>query len=107
MKKTLAAVAVVGAFADSALAADVQLYGIVDTGLRYLSSDMDASFAGVGQESTDQFSMESGMASGSRWGIKGTEDLGNGLTVGFVLENQFNSDTGANNDNDHFFRRES
>ena len=107
MKKTLAAVAVLGAFADSALAADVQLYGIVDTGLRYLSSDMDASFAGVGQESTDQFSMESGMASGSRWGIKGTEDLGNGLTVGFVLENQFNSDTGANNDNDHFFRRES
>ena len=107
MKKTLAAVAVLGAFAGSALAADVQLYGIVDTGLRYLSSDMDASFAGVGQESTDQFSMESGMASGSRWGIKGTEDLGNGLTVGFVLENQFNSDTGANNDNDHFFRRES
>ena len=107
MKKTLAAVAVLGAFADSALAADVQLYGIVDTGLRYLSSDMDASFAGVGQESTDQFSMESGMASGSRWGIKGTEDLGNGLTVGFVLENQFNSDTGANNVIDLFFRRES
>ena len=107
MKKTLAAVAVLGAFADSALAADVQLYGSVDTGLRYLSSEMDASFAGVGQESTDQFSMKSGMASGSRWGIKGTEDLDNGLTVGFVLENQFNSDTGANNDNDHFFRRES
>ena len=27
------------------------------------------------------------MASGSGWGIKGTEDLGNGLTVGFILEN--------------------
>ena len=33
MKKTLAAVAVLGAFAGSALAADVQLYGIVDTGV--------------------------------------------------------------------------
>ena len=32
MKKTLAAVAVLGAFAGSALAADVQLYGIVDLG---------------------------------------------------------------------------
>ena len=29
MKKTLAAVAVLGAFAGSALAADVQLYGLV------------------------------------------------------------------------------
>ena len=86
MKKTLAAVAVLGAFAGSALAADVQLYGIVDTGLRYLSSDMDASFAGVGQESTDQFSMESGMASGSRWGIKGTEDLGNGYPSASFLK---------------------
>lgn len=32
MKKTLVAVSVLGAFAGSALAADVQLYGILDTG---------------------------------------------------------------------------
>lgn len=102
MKKTLAAVAVLGAFAGSALAADVQLYGIVDTGVRYLHSDMDV----ANTDATDKFSMESGMASGSRFGIKGTEDLGNGLTVGFVLENQFSSDTGALADEDHFFRRE-
>ena len=102
MKKTLAAVAVLGAFAGSALAADVQLYGIVDTGVRYLHSDMDV----ANKDATDKFSMESGMASGSRFGIKGTEDLGNGLTVGFVLENQFSSDTGALADDDHFFRRE-
>ena len=59
MKKTLAAVAVLGAFAGSALAADVQLYGIVDTGVRYLHSDMDK----PNVEATDKFSMESGMAS--------------------------------------------
>ena len=41
MKKTLAAVAVLGAFAGSAFAADVQLYGIVDTGLQYLNADVD------------------------------------------------------------------
>lgn len=35
MKKTLAALAVLGAFAGSAAAADVTLYGVVDLGLNY------------------------------------------------------------------------
>lgn len=104
MKKTLAAVAVLGAFAGSALAADVQLYGMVDTGLQYLHGDADSNKAGVDND-FDSFSMESGMASGSRWGIKGTEDLGNGLTVGFILENGIKSDTGV--DDDVMFNRES
>ena len=102
MKKTLAAVAVLGAFAGSALAADVQIYGIVDTGVGYHHVDAD----GLGQDK-DSFEMKSGQASGSRFGFKGTEDLGNGLTVGFILENQFNSDDGSLADEDHFFRRES
>ncbi len=38
MKKTLVAVSVLGAFAGSALAADVQLYGILDTGLATATS---------------------------------------------------------------------
>ena len=38
-KKTLAAVAVLGAFAGSAFAANVTMYGIVDTGLGYTSID--------------------------------------------------------------------
>lgn len=99
MKKTLAAVAVLGAFAGSALAADVQLYGIVDEGLAYSHVDLDGA-----ADATDSFSMNSGIQSGSRFGFKGTEDLGNGLTVGFVLENGFSADTGA--DNDTFFDRE-
>ena len=103
MKKTLAAVAVLGAFAGSALAADVQLYGIVDTGFQYLNADSDVGTS----DSVNKFSMESGMQSGSRFGLKGTEDLGNGVTVGFILESQFSSDTGALADEDHFFRRES
>ena len=104
MKKTLAAVAVLGAFAGSALAADVQLYGIVDTGLRYTHFDGDA--AAAGYDAVDKFEMKSGQQSGSRFGFKGTEDLGNGLTVGFILENQFNSDDGSLSDSNHFFRRE-
>lgn len=102
MKKTLAAVAVLGAFAGSALAADVQIYGIVDTGLRYVHGDTDSTAA---NSDFDSFSMESGMASGSRFGFKGTEDLGNGLTVGFILEDGIKSDTGV--DDDVLFNRES
>ena len=100
MKKTLAAVAVLGAFAGSALAADVQLYGIVDTGVGYNHIDVD----GQGED-VDSFEMQSGQASGSRFGFKGTEDLGNGLTVGFILENGIDSDTGV--DSGVFFNRES
>ena len=88
MKKTLVAVSVLGAFAGSALAADVQLYGILDTGVGYSHIDMDTS----GVDDVDSFEMKSGVGSGSRWGLKGTEDLGNGLTVGFILENGFDSD---------------
>ena len=100
MKKTLAAVAVLGAFAGSALAADVQLYGIVDTGVGYTHVDGDGAY-----EDTDTFQMKSGQASGSRFGFKGTEDLGNGLTVGFILEDGIDSDTGV--DSGVLFNRES
>lgn len=101
MKKTLAAVAVLGAFAGSALAADVQLYGIVDLGVGYNHVDVD----GLAADDQDSFQMKSGQASGSRWGIKGTEDLGNGLTVGFILENGFTADDGV--DSEPMFNRES
>ena len=101
MKKTLAAVAVLGAFAGSALAADVQLYGIVDLGLNYSHVDMDSNTV----KDIDSFTMDSGTASGSRFGFKGTEDLGNGLTVGFILENGFDADTG--NDGTMFNRESS
>lgn len=103
MKKTLVAVSVLGAFAGSALAADVQLYGILDTGVGYSHIDMDTS----GVDDVDSFEMKSGVGSGSRWGLKGTEDLGNGLTVGFILENAFDSDDGSEDSTGVMFNRES
>ena len=39
-------------------------------------------------------SMEDGIAGGSVWGLEGTEDLGNGYSVGFLLENGFSMDSG-------------
>lgn len=103
MKKTLVAVSVLGAFAGSALAADVKLYGILDTGVGYSHIDMDTS----GVDDVDSFEMKSGVGSGSRWGLNGTEDLGNGLTVGFILENGFDSDDGSEDSTGVMFNRES
>lgn len=75
MKKTLAALAVLGAFAGSAAAADVQLYGVVDEGFIYTNTKV------TDQKSDNQFQLGSGLNLGSRWGLKGTEDLGNGCPV--------------------------
>lgn len=101
MKKTLAALAVLGAFAGSAFAADVTVYGIVDLGLNYVHND-----DGV-NDATDKFTMNSGTNSGSRFGLKGEEDLGNGIKVGFVLENGFKADDGTLDNGGRLFGRES
>ena len=98
MKKTLAAVAVLGAFAGSALAADVTLYGKVDLGLQYVHSE-DAD--GV---KTDTWGLKSGSSAGSRWGIKGSEQISEGLTVGFQLEDGIKADDGTTG---NMFDRES
>lgn len=100
-KKSLVAVAVLGAAFCSAQAAEVQLYGLVDLGMNWTQKE---NAAGV---KTDSFALQSGQNSGSRFGLKGTEDLGNGYTVGFVLENAFNADDGALDKNGRLFHRES
>src|SRR5471032_3461610 len=63
----------------------VTLYGIIDTGFTYTHNSGG---------SASQFGLSSGNESGSRWGLKGSEDLGGGLKTIFQLENGFNSTTG-------------
>ena len=92
MKKTLAAVAILGAFAGSAMA-DVTVYGIVDLGLGYTNVD------GV-----DTVEMKSGMDSANRVGFMASEKIGD-VTVGVKLENSFNGDDGTDNA-PGFFNRE-
>ena len=104
MKKTLAAVAVLGAFAGSAFAADVTLYGRIDTGLNFTSNTIEEN--GVEKGDAQDWGMASGQTTGSRLGVKGTEQISEGLAVGFVLEHGLSSDTGANSDS-RFFNRES
>ena len=101
MKKSLLAIALLGAFTASAFAEpSVTLYGRIDTGLVYTHKNLDNA-AG----STDTFSIDSGVTTGSRWGLKGSEDIGN-AKVGFVLESGFNSDDGTSGQNNRLFGRE-
>lgn len=100
MKKTLAAVAVLGAFAGSAFAADVTLYGLVDLGVHYTNQKVGDA------DSVNTLEMKSGFNSGARFGLKGTEDLGNGMKVGFILENGFEADAGTLGQGNRLFGRE-
>lgn len=61
------------------------LYGIVDTGVSYTSN--------VGGKSL--VAMTAGNLQGNRWGLMGTEQLGNGLSAIFKVESGFSSTTGA------------
>lgn len=100
MKKSLIALASLAALSSAAVAADVEVYGRIDLGLGYVHSTP------VTGDATDTFSMDSGNGTASRWGIKGSEELGNGMKVAFVLENGFTADNGAFKTSGKLFDRE-
>lgn len=89
-KKSLIALAVVGAFSGSAFAADsVQLYGIIDMGVTHYSG-LAPTNATPGSSATSSYTgLSSGVVAGSRIGLKGNEDLGGGLKVIFRAETGF------------------
>ncbi|CAB3780160.1 porin [Paraburkholderia caffeinilytica] len=62
----------------------VTLYGLIDEGFNYTSN--------VGGHNV--YELKSGYAQGSRWGLRGSEDLGGGLKAVFRLENGFNATNG-------------
>ncbi len=88
MKKTLLAVAVAAALPAAAFAqTNVTLYGIADAGVGWVDTD------GPGDSAT--MVVNSGYQSTSRFGIRGTEDLGSGLKATFNLEAGLDVDTGT------------
>lgn len=92
-KKSLIAIAALGAFAGSAMAADITISGRIDTGLNFHDQQIKVDGAKTVDQNT--FQMKAGQYSGSRVTIKGSEELGNGMKAGFILENGFNSDDGT------------
>ena len=76
MKKFLFACAAIGAISGSASAqSNVTVYGIIDASLSRSSSDV----------APTKVSVDSGNWYGSRLGFRGSEDLGDGLSVLFQL----------------------
>ena len=90
-KMTLVSVAALGCLAASTTmaqetpASSVTLYGIADAGINYVT--------GLRQGSVTQ--LASGIMEGSRWGLKGSEELGGGFKAIFTLESRVELDTGS------------
>lgn len=103
-KKSLTALAVLSTMTGYAVAAQVTLYGVVDEGLNYTKEDVKVN--GVRHVDEHTFGLDSGLNAASRIGLTGQEALGNGMTVGFKLENGFKADTGALGDKNRLFDRE-
>ncbi|OZI48228.1 porin [Bordetella genomosp. 4] len=101
MKKTLLAAALLAGFAGVAQAeTSVTLYGIIDTGIGYNK------VKGDGWDSGSRVGMINGVQNGSRWGLRGTEDLGDGLQAVFQLESGFNSSNGNSAQGGRLFGRQ-
>jgi predicted porin len=85
MKKSLIALAVLSATGASFAQSSVNVYGIADV---YFGSTRSTG-------APTQTVVDSGGVDTSRFGFKGTEDLGGGLKANFLLEQGFSMDSGA------------
>ncbi len=100
MKKTAVTLLAMSSLSLTAHAqSSVTLYGIVDAGLGYTSGQRVLQIKGAAGKPAvysngSSYGFASGTWSGDRWGLKGNEDLGDGLSAVFQLENGFNIGTG-------------
>ena len=86
MKKSLLAVALLGTFGVACAQSSVTVYGTLDAGVGYTN--------GANAKGTDT-SLQSGQEQYSRFGFKGSEDLGGGLKALFVLEQAISINNGT------------
>ncbi len=115
MKKLLIALAACAAFASAAHAeSSVTLYGLIDTGIDYatettsiaLGRDPNGNPIPVSISRGHAYRMSSGVMQGSRWGLRGVEDLGNGLQAIFTLESGFDVNKGSASQEGKLFDRQ-
>ena len=98
----MAPIALLACASAACAQSSVTLYGVVDTNIEYTTNLPGATPGSSG----NRVSMQSGGLSGSRWGLRGTEDLGGGLSALFVLESGFASDTGQSQQGGRLFGRQ-
>jgi predicted porin len=90
MKKSALALAVLAALSLNTIAhaqSNVQVYGLIDAGVEHLTN--------AGPNGASMTRVISGGKNTSRWGFRGSEDLGGGLKAVFNLEGGILLDTGA------------
>lgn len=88
MQKKIIALAVAGLVSGAAFAqSNVTVFGIVDMGYQY-------SWSANNSDTKDKGEIKAGGQDGSRFGFRGTEDLGNGLKANFEMAAGFDADTG-------------
>ncbi len=97
MTKKILLASILAEFSFSAAASQVTLYGVIDGGIAVSKAAKKSATV----EMSNDFSY------GTRWGIRGVEDLGNGYKVGFVLEQAFKTDNGNAGVATKAFNRES
>jgi predicted porin len=106
MKKTVLALAAFTALANSAYAqSSVQVYGIADVGIAYTNTV--ATPASGATATGSRSGVDSGLLQASRFGFRGTEDLGNGLNAQFGLEGGIALDNGTSTQGGALFGRRS
>ena len=88
MKKSLLALAILAATGAASAQSTVTIYGVTDVAMGQFKT-------GVGVAELTQTKIDSAGLSTSRWGMKGTEDLGHGLKANFVLEGGMLMDDGS------------
>ncbi|CAB3794786.1 porin [Pararobbsia alpina] len=103
MKKSFLAFAAGCVAAGSASAQNsVTLYGVLDEGVTYVNN-----VVGSDHQGHSLVALQSGVLQGSRWGLKGAEDLGGGLKAIFQLESGFNINNGSSGQGGRLFGRQS
>ncbi|MGO4329140.1 porin [Cupriavidus sp. 2TAF22] len=99
MKLNYVAMTALMSFPLISAAQSVTLYGVVDTGIEYVNN------IGAKKDSVVRIPGTTGSVP-SRWGIRGTEDLGGGVNAVFVLESGFSPDSGVSNQAGRLFGRQ-
>jgi predicted porin len=79
----------------------VTLYGIIDAALNFQTHANAAGDSFIGMQQGNE-----GFLSGSRFGLKGVEDLGGGAKAGFTLENGFLANNGRLDQQGQLFGRQ-
>jgi predicted porin len=97
MKKTLIALAALGAMAGAAQAqSTVTLYGLLDANFgSYKTNTAVGTGATASVQSLKQTKIDGGGLNGNRWGLRVSEDIGGGMAVIGNVESGFNIDTGT------------